>query len=414
VKLMASPTPPLVRSAIRPEVQALRALAVGAVVLHHGWPAVAPAGYMGVDVFFVVSGFLITGMLVREAEAEGRVSLTRFYLRRARRILPAAVAVLVVVSALTIAVVPMEEWRRWFRHIVASALYFENWQLAIDSQIPRRADLESTPVQHFWSLSVEEQFYLVWPLLVILAFAIAMKLGRSGRALTVGILGAVTAASFVHSILLTAADANLAYFGTFARAWEFGAGALLALWLSRRRVAASVPRRWGPQLRAGVSWAGLVAILVPIALFREPDVFPGFAVLAPVLGTVAVIWAGMPEPAWSPARLAAWRPVQWTGDVSYSLYLWHWPIFMFAPYLTGVPSPPWLMALLVVLALAVSAASKRWIEDPFRRARGRVLARPTLVLGGIATAVAVIVGAGVAMPGIAAEERGRACEAPQR
>jgi peptidoglycan/LPS O-acetylase OafA/YrhL len=123
----------------------------------------------------------------------------------------------------------------------------------------------------------------------------------------------------------------------------------------------------------------------------------------PVVGAALVVAAGMPAARWSPTRLAALPPVQWLGDVSYSLYLWHWPIFLLVPYITGVPSPPWAMVLLVVLSLAVASLSKRCIEDPFRAARGAVTARPSVVLGGVATAIALVVGAGVAAPGIAAE-----------
>ncbi|WP_139416363.1 acyltransferase family protein [Agromyces laixinhei] len=364
---MAAPPPPVARSTVRPEIQALRALAVGAVVLHHGWPAVAPAGYMGVDVFFVVSGFLITGLLLRNAETRGKISLGTFYRRRARRILPAAVAVLAAVSVLTIALVPRREWRSWFSEVVASAVYFENWQLAIDSQIPRHSDLESTPVQHFWSLSVEEQFYLFWPLLMIVAIWAAARSGVGSRRVLLILLGAVTAASFVHCLVLTAQNSDLAYFSTFTRTWEFGVGGLLAL-------VAATPLRDRNGWRAAVSLAGLVLIAVPIVTFRSPELFPGAIVLVPVVGTLAVIWAGMPQVVWSPTRLAALRPVQWMGDVSYSLYLWHWPIFMFVPYLTGVPSPWWLMVLLVGVSFLVAGLSKRYIEDPFRTPRRGVRA----------------------------------------
>jgi peptidoglycan/LPS O-acetylase OafA/YrhL len=349
-------------------------VAVGAVLLHHGWPAAAPAGYMGVDVFFVVSGFLITGLLVREADRTGAISLSRFYLRRARRILPAAMVALVAVSAATIALVPQTEWRHWFREIAASALYFENWQLAIDSQIPSRADLESTPVQHYWSLSVEEQFYLFWPLLILLALWVAARSGASSIPVALVLLGGASAASFAHSMLLTSQDRNLAYFSTFARTWEFGIGGILAL------IAAS-PRPGRDRLRAAVSWAGLVLIVVPIVTFRSPELFPGLVVVVPVVGTLGVIWAGMPDAAWSPTRLAGASPVQWVGDVSYSLYLWHWPIFMITPYLTGMPSPPWLMVLLVCVSLTVAGLSKRWIEDPFRQRSERLGVRSALVAG---------------------------------
>lgn len=344
---------------MRPEIQALRALAVGAVVLHHGWPAVAPAGYMGVDVFFVVSGFLITALLLRESARTGRISLRDFYVRRARRILPAAMAVLVVVTVLTSLVVPRSEWRAYFREVIASALYFENWLLAADSQDPARDDLASTPVQHFWSLSVEEQFYLAWPLLIIAAIAFAARRARDPRRALLVVLGTATVASFAWNVALTAQDHNLAYFSTFTRVWEFGVGGILAILAPEVR-----PGR--ERTRAVTGWLGLVLIAVPIATFRTPEVFPGLVALVPVAGALAVIWAGMPAAPWSPARVTGLPPVQWTGDISYSLYLWHWPIFMFVPFFTGVPSPPWLMVLLVVASFAVAAASKRWIEDPAR------------------------------------------------
>jgi len=369
-------------------------VAVGAVLFHHGWPAVAPAGYMGVDVFFVVSGFLITGLLMRDAERRGRISLRDFYMRRARRILPAALVALLTISALTLALVPQRQWADWFREIVASTLYYENWQLAIDSQTPKRADLESTPVQHFWSLSVEEQFYLFWPLLMVLGLWIATRRGARPAPFVLAVLTAVTVLSFVHSVVLTAQDANLAYFSTFSRTWEFGVGGILALVATRPWI-----DRDG--LRAAVSWIGLALIIVPIVSFRAPDVFPGFVVLMPVLGTMAVIWAGMPVTAWSPARVAGLRPVQWVGDVSYSLYLWHWPIFMFAPYVTGVPSPPWLMVLLVVISLAVAGLSKRWVEDPFRHGTHGIRIGSAVLLGSLAATIAVIVTAGIVAPSIA-------------
>ncbi|MFC9918056.1 acyltransferase family protein [Agromyces binzhouensis] len=393
------------RAAVRPEIQALRAIAVCAVVLHHGWPAVAPAGYMGVDVFFVVSGFLITALLLRESARTGRISLKDFYLRRARRILPAAMAVLVAVTVLTYLVVPRVEWRSYFREVIASALYFENWLLAADSQDPARDDLASTPVQHFWSLSVEEQFYLAWPLLIIAALAFAARRSRDPRRALLVVLGAATIASFAWNVVLTVQDHNLAYFSTFTRVWEFGVGGILAILVPE--VAAGRER-----LRAAVGWLGLALIAVPIIVFRDPEVFPGVVVLVPVAGALAVIWAGMPAVGWSPARVTGTSAVQWTGDISYSLYLWHWPIFMFVPFITGVPSPPWLMVLLVIAAFAVAAASKRWIEDPARfGAAGARRPRSALLLGSVATLAALLVAAGIVGPSAAGAE---ACERPSQ
>jgi peptidoglycan/LPS O-acetylase OafA/YrhL len=352
---------------------------------------------MGVDVFFVVSGFLITGLLLRDVARTGRMHLGDFYLRRARRILPAAIVVLFAVSIATILLVPQRMWSSWFREFIASALYYQNWLLLGDSQNPARDDLRSSPVQHFWSLSVEEQFYLAWPLLLILALWITTR-WRANRVVVLAVvLGSVTAATLVYCIAATAADHNVAYFSTLTRAWEFGVGGLLALFAAR-------PGEGRARLRSTVSWIGLAMIFVPIVMFDTPEIFPGIIVAVPVAGTLAVIWAGMPRTAWSPARIAGLRPVQWLGDISYSLYLWHWPIFMFVPYLTGAPSPAWLMAILVAVSITVAGLSKRYIEDPFRRPGNLLNRRPALLLGGIVVALALVVGTGAVAPGVAREQ----------
>lgn len=357
---MPPSSPTVVRASVRPEIQALRAVAIGCVVLYHFWPAVLPAGFVGVDVFFVVSGFLITGLLLRDAERFGRVRLREFYVRRARRILPAALVVLSACAVATLLLVPRAEWRPFLQQVLSSGLYVQNWHLARDSQIPQRADLESTPVQHFWSLSVEEQFYLVWPLLIIAALLLATRLGGRRLAVVAAVPGVATIASFVHGVILTGQEHNVAYFSTLSRAWEFGVGGLLAV----------LPAIVGERLRrtrALATWAGLAAIAVAALTFTDHEVFPGWIALLPVLGTAAVIWAGMPRAALSLAPVAGLRPVQWFGGISYSLYLWHWPIIMFTPYLTGRPSQAPVMVLLLVLSIVVADASKRWIEDPFRR-----------------------------------------------
>jgi len=225
----------------------------------------------------------------------------------------------------------------------------------------------------------------------------------------VAILGATTLASFVHGVVLTEQDHNLGYFSTLARAWEFGVGGLLAL----------APQIAGERLRrtrALAMWVGLAAIAVAARTFTDPELFPGWIALLPVLGTAAVIWAGMPRAALSLAPVAALRPVQWFGDISYSLYLWHWPIIMFTPYLTGQPSQAPVMALLLVLSILVADASKRWIEDPFRRLGTAPVPeqrlRPARRLGlasGAALAVVALLSSGVV--GYAVEKpRAHVCE----
>jgi peptidoglycan/LPS O-acetylase OafA/YrhL len=348
--------PPISRTDVRPEIQELRAVAVAVVVVCHFWPAALPGGFVGVDVFFVISGFLITSHLLREVARTGRVSLAAFWARRARRILPAALLVLAVCALATLAFVPEVHRQQFFAEIRASTFYVQNWELAHAAVDYFAAGDGPSPVQHFWSLSAEEQFYLVWPVLILAAAA----LGR--RAILVA-LTAVTAGSLAYSVYKTAADPAAAYFVTPTRAWEFGAGGLLAF------AAAGRPR-------PVVCLAGLAAIAVASATFGAATAFPGVAAALPVLGACAVIWARAPL-----GPLAA-RPVQFAGDVSYGVYLWHWPLLVLAPYVLWVPRGG-----LLVLTLVLAAATKRWLEDPVRR--GRVLlARPprwTLAPAALAT-----------------------------
>jgi peptidoglycan/LPS O-acetylase OafA/YrhL len=324
---------------MRPEIQALRGIAVLAVVVYHLWPAALPGGFVGVDVFFVISGFLITGQIVREVERTGRLSLAGFWARRARRILPSALAVLAACALATKATVPETRWDGFFGEIAASAAYVENWHLA-DAAVDYQAlDDAPSPVRHFWSLSVEEQFYVVWPLLVLLALVLV----RGRIAL---VLGVVTAASFAWSLHKTATDPAAAYFVTPARAWEFGAGGLLAL-LHARTPASAGPRRAARAL----SLAGLAAMGAAGFAFDATTPFPGLAALLPVLGAAAVIHA----------RAFAFAPLERLGDISYSVYLWHWPLIVLGPEL-GAPA-------LLAATLAAGWTTKLLVEDPFRRLR---------------------------------------------
>ena len=362
-------------SGYRPELQALRALAVVAVVLNHSWPGIAPGGYVGVDIFFVVSGFLITRQLVRERERTGRIALGRFYVRRARRLLPAATLVLFTVAVMTFLVVPKREWQAWFSQLAASALYVQNWAMAT-------ATTEPTALMHFWSLSVEEQFYLVWPLLVIAGAAAAVALQRSLRVVLVTIVLLVVGASFTHWMVVTAADYELGYFSTLSRAWEFAAGGLLALLPGRLPL--------GQRGRAVLFWVGVVVVVVAVVAFD-----PGYShalVALPVAGAAAIIVAsnhGVPR---SARALVESAPVQGLGGISYALYLWHWPVLIFAPLITGVPSESWFMVLLLAFAVALSWVTTRFVENPVRRVplsggrpATRVLIGATVVVGLVAT-----------------------------
>ena len=350
VDLRAGVGSALPENGYRPELQALRALAVVAVVINHSWPGLAPGGYLGVDIFFVVSGFLITRQLVRERERTGRIALGRFYLRRARRLLPAAMVVLLTIALLAYLYVPQREWHAWFGQLGASALYVQNWVMAASS-------VEPTALMHFWSLSVEEQFYLAWPLLVIAAAAVAVAVGRSARLILVAIVVVVIVASLTHWIVVTASNYELGYFSTLSRAWEFAAGGLLALLPGRLPL--------GQRGRAILLWAGLGAVVASILLVG-PDQSHALIVV-PVIGTATIIVAsnaGVPR---SARGLVGAAPVQWLGDISYAPYLWHWPVLIFAPLITGVPSESWFMVLLLALAVALSWGTTRFVENPVRR-----------------------------------------------
>jgi peptidoglycan/LPS O-acetylase OafA/YrhL len=370
------PTRPTARPAataergFRVEIQALRAIAVSLVILYHVVPLRMPGGFVGVDVFFVVSGFLISGHLLREVERTGRIGLRDFWARRARRLLPAALLVLVASAVGTFAFAPQTQWQPFLREIGGAALYVENWLLAGDAVDYLAAENMASPAQHYWSLSTEEQFYVLWPLLVLGAVWLSARLGARRRVVLAGVLAAVTAASFGYSLWATTHDAPSAYFATPARAWEFGLGALLAL-------ATTQALAGRDKLRSVVSWAGFGAIAYSAFTFTGVTPFPGTAALLPVLGTVAVIWAGAPAGEWSPTRVADFGPVRLLSDLSYSAYLWHWPLVVLLPMALGHPLGTTSKVGIVVATLAAAWLTKVLVEDPVRthsflaRARSR-------------------------------------------
>ena len=375
--MSAVSTPPVARArsragtaTVRPEIQALRALAVLGVLVFHLWPASFPGGFVGVDVFFVLSGFLITDHLLRELQVHGRVSLPRFWARRARRLLPAALLVLVVVAVATRMWVPDTRWAQFGGEILASTFYVENWALAAQSVDYMALSNVKSPVQHFWSLGVEEQFYLMWPVLLgAVWWFTARRSGATLRAMTT-VLAIVTAVSLLYSIVLTGLSPTVAYFSTFTRVWEFGAGSLLAI--------ASARGGWrlSGRLGAAASWAGLGMILSAMALFTGATPFPSFTAALPVAGTLLVIIAGMPAPAWSPRPLYGLRPIQFVGDVSYGTYLWHWPLIVLLPFARNAPNGILVSFAILFGSIGLGWLSKTLVEDPLRTRSTLARARP--------------------------------------
>ena len=377
---------PAARTVVRPEIQGLRAVAVLLVVLYHLWPGRLRGGYIGVDVFFVISGFLISGNLLREVERTGRVAFAQFWARRVRRLLPAAFVVLAATGLGIFLLVPRLLWQQFFKEIGAAGLYVENWSLARDAVDYLAASNSPSPVQHYWTLSAEEQFYIGWPFLVMAGVLVAAAWGWRRRPAITLVLGLATLASLVFSLWQTVHNPSVAYFSTFTRAWEFGAGALLACVASSRTVRP-------PRLAAALSGSGLLVILGCALSFSHSTPMPGTAAVAVVAASVVVIAAGDPTSPWSVSRLLTWRPATFIGDISYSMYLWHWPMLVLLPY--AIDRSPGLLARVLILVATVVAAwlTKILVEDPVRTTRRLRLRHPPVALGAAALAALVLVAA---------------------
>jgi peptidoglycan/LPS O-acetylase OafA/YrhL len=359
----------------RPDIQGMRALAVSMVVIYHLWPSLLPGGFAGVDVFFVISGFLITGHLLREYQKTGRVALVGFWGRRAKRLMPAAALVLSVTWVASRFLLPATQLAATAAQIRASALYFQNWQLAADAVNYLNADSAATPVQHFWSLSVEEQFYLGWPLLFLLAALAALTVRRRTREtasataqarrarghLVVLLLAcAVVAASLWYSVYYTRVNPAGAYFVTTTRIWELGVGGLLAL------LPKPVFRRLG---RLGLlGWAGLGLVIASAFGLSGTAAFPGFLALLPVGGAAALILGGSELGRFGPHRLMSARPLVFLGGISYSLYLWHWPVIVFWTNWRGHSADALSGPAIIAVSVALAWLTKVWVEDRVRTA----------------------------------------------
>ncbi|GHG44486.1 acyltransferase [Flavimobilis marinus] len=333
-----------------PEIQALRAFAVVAVVAYHLWPGAVPGGFVGVDVFFVLSGYLITGHMLREHARSGRFSLASFYARRVRRIAPAALLVLLATAAATPFLLPEPRWHEVVRTGIASVVSGTNWLLALDSVDYLAEGTAPSPFQHYWSLAVEEQFYLVWPLLAVAAIAWARRRRQAFRRVFLVSAATVFAVSLALSALSTLGTGPASYFATTTRAWELALGGL----------AAFVPALgWSPRTRT-VTFGLAVAALVAVCLaLDEPERYPGWLALLPCAATAVAVLAGETTVTGALGRAVRSRGVQWLGDASFSLYLWHWPVLLV------LPDSPWLA---LVSSLALAWASRRYVEVPCLRA----------------------------------------------
>jgi peptidoglycan/LPS O-acetylase OafA/YrhL len=361
-KLSRTAEPQAQSAGRRADIQGLRAVAVILVVAFHaGLPL--PGGYVGVDVFFVISGFVITAMLLRETLATGRISLKSFYIRRFRRLTPALsvmVAVTVLLSALPIFSLASQGMTS--ATAIGAMLLFANYAIARSTGGYFDPAAENNLLLHTWSLSVEEQFYLIFPILIIAAWSVGRRFGRPRLALAIAV-SALGAASLLVALATSSGvaiplipDGLVGFYGPIGRAWEFAAGAILAIAASRF---SPVSTRFAVVL----ALVGALLLAYAVFAFSESTVFPGGSTIVPVLGTVLLIYAGSSGRN-AISRALSTRPMVKIGDLSYSWYLWHWPFIVLAA--TVWPGNAFALLLAAALSLVPAALSYRFVEQPFR------------------------------------------------
>lgn len=342
----------------RGDIQALRAFAVLVVALNHLWPARLTGGFIGVDVFFVISGFLISTHLMKYTlDSQCRLNLLSFYARRIRRLLPAAFFVLAVSFIGVLIWVPLDQWKQNFTEIFTSSSYVQNLYLTARAVDYHAQGQSATVAQHYWSLSVEEQFYIVWPWILLGLAWIAKNRAKKVRAVTAIGMGIFVVVFFAFSVWYTASDFNRAYFFTPVRVWEFAAGGLIAAiapWLSNK---------FAPLTRLIVALVGWTMMVCAALTFTGETFFPGYAAALPVVGAALVIVAGTGTTVLGLNYFTSLPPVRWLGDVSYSVYLWHWPLIVISPYILHTtlfwPHKLGIFALTLLLA----GFSKPFLED---------------------------------------------------
>jgi len=357
------------------QIQGLRALAALLVTLFHAkWIS---GGFIGVDIFYVISGFLITGLLIREIERTGTINFKEFYARRFKRLLPTSFFVLGITAVFSWLLIPATMRSSLGRDIIAAGLYVSNYLFAWWQADYQNLDATPSPVIHYWSLAVEEQFYLLWPLLILLFFLAATKL-KKRNAVTV-FVAAVTALSFAFSIYQTETSPIWAFYSLPTRAWELGLGALLVL----------LPPI---KTKKAVGLLGFIFVIASAFIFNEATAFPGFSAVLPVLGTVMLIGT---VKSWPPFLndVGNSKLFQWLGEISYPLYLWHWPLLVLPCTYLARPLTIFERIIAIIATIVLADLTHRFIEEPFRKK----IVSPTIVFkrSGIITLVSLLIGTAI-------------------
>jgi len=361
-----------------PQIQALRALAAILVLLFHAH--LVGGGYIGVDIFYVISGYLITGLLLREIEERGGLNFKAFYLRRIKRLLPTSFFILMVTALSAWYFYPGTMREDLGRHIFAAAVYVSNFLFAFWQMDYQNLNAIPPVVVHFWSLAVEEQFYLFWPVIVLVAY----KMG--GRRRLFQVIAIITATSFLFSLYLTATSPIWAFYSLPTRAWELGVGALLL----------AIPKKY--KLSVIYPWIALALLLYATFFYTEKTPFPGTAAIAPVLGTAIAI-----------ASISSWprilnffsnlRVTQWLGEISYPLYLWHWPLLVIPMVYLGRGLSIVERAVAILATLLFADLTHRYIEQPLRH----ISLSPKKIISSAVIATVIATGTGLAITATANE-----------
>jgi len=352
-----------------PQIQALRALAAGLVLIYHAkW---IDGGYIGVDIFYVISGFLITGILLRELDSRSTISLVAFYARRTKRLLPASFVVIFATAIAALVLLPASMRQSLGKDVIAASTYISNFLFALWENDYQNLNSTPSPFIHFWSLAVEEQFYIFWPLFILILF----RIGKH-RAVFYGVFTTLVA-SFLFSLYLTERAPIWAFYILPTRAWELAAGALLVFLPELRK------------FRPVVALFSFVAICIATLIFDRTTPFPGIAALAPVIATVLLLAS---RSKWPPIInvIAQSRLTQWLGAISYPLYLWHWPVLVIPAIYLGEELTLVQTVLLLALTVLLAGLTHRYVEAPMREVK--LSDRKVFTFAAIATSASILIG----------------------